>query len=108
MEQIKIVEKRGPNYALLEVSGTINSYTCTEFQIKVYELIKEINLVLDLSQVTNISSSGLGVLMAAINDGKDFENVLYVMKPSEIVRMAIESTGFSDLFSIIHSLTEVV
>jgi hypothetical protein len=30
------------------------------------------------------------------------------MKPSEVVRLAIESTGFSDMFTVIYSLTEVV
>jgi anti-anti-sigma factor len=108
MENISIVEKSGPNYALLEVAGTINSYTYTEFQEKVYALIKETNLVLDLSRVANLSSSGLGVLMAAHDDGESVGNKLYIMKPSEVVRLALESTGFGDLFSVIYSLTEVV
>jgi len=108
MESITIVEKAGPNYALLEVSGTVNSYTYTEFQQKVYSLIKETNLVLDLSRVVNLSSSGLGVLMAAVDDGEDEGHKLYVMNPSEIVRLAIESTGFEDMFPVIYSLTEVV
>lgn len=108
MENISIVEKTGSNYALLEVSGTINSYTYTEFQNKVYGLIMETNLVLDLSRVSNLSSSGLGVLMAALDDGAANGNKLYVMKPSEVVRLAIESTGFSEMFTVIYSLTEVV
>lgn len=108
MENISIVEKNGPNYSLLEVSGTVNSYTYTEFQTKVYALIKETNLVLDLSRVTNMSSSGLGVLMAAFDDGEELGNKLYIMKPSEVVRLAIESTGFSDMFTVIYSLTEVI
>jgi anti-sigma B factor antagonist len=108
MEHISITEKNGPNYGLLEVSGTINSYTCAEFQVKVYALIKQTNLVLDLSRVTNLSSSGLGVIMAAWDDGEQNGTKLYIMKPSEIVRLALESTGFSDMFSIIYSLTEVV
>jgi anti-anti-sigma factor len=108
MEHISIVEKNGANYALLEVSGTINSYTYSEFQVKVYALIKQSNLVLDLSKVTNLSSSGLGVLMAALDDGQELGNKLYIMKPSEVVRLAIDSTGFSDMFTVIYSLTEVV
>lgn len=108
MEHISIVEKSGSNYALLEVAGTINSYTYTEFEQKVYALIKSGNLVLDLSRVTNLSSSGLGALMAALDDGEENGTKLYVMKPSEIVRLAIDSTGFSELFTVIHSLTEVV
>ncbi len=108
MENISIVEKTGSNYVLLEVAGTINSYTYTEFQNKVYGLIQQTNLVLDLSRVTNLSSSGLGVLMAALDDGEEKGNKLYVMKPSEVVRLAIESTGFSEMFTVIYSLTEVV
>ncbi len=107
MENVSIVEKNGSNYSLLEVSGTINSYTYTEFQEKVYSLIKVTNLVLDLSRVTNLSSSGLGVLMAALDEGEELGNKLYIMKPSEVVRLAIESTGFSDMFTVIYSLTEV-
>lgn len=108
MENISIVEKSGSNYSLLEVAGTINSYTYTEFQNKVYSLILRTNLVLDLSRVSNLSSSGLGVLMAALDDGEAQGNKLYVMKPSEVVRLAIESTGFSEMFTVIYSLTEVV
>lgn len=108
MENISIIEKTGSNYALLEVSGTINSYTYTEFQAKVYSLIKVTNLVLDLSRVTNLSSSGLGVLMSALDDGEEAGFKLYVMKPSEVVRLAIESTGFSEMFTVIYALTEVV
>lgn len=108
MEHISIVEKSGPNYALLEVSGTINSYTCDEFQTKVYSLIKQTNLVLDLSRVFNLSSSGLGVILAAWDDGEQNGTKLYIMKPSEIVRLALVSTGFSDMFPIIYSLTEVI
>ena len=65
-------------------------------------------ITLDLSRVSNLSSSGLGVLMAALDDGEAQGNKLYIMKPSEVVRLAIESTGFSEMFTVIYSLTEVV
>ncbi|MDR1748892.1 MAG: STAS domain-containing protein [Spirochaetaceae bacterium] len=108
MEQISISVKLGPNYALLEVIGTINSYTYSDFQDKVYSLIKETNLVIEMSQVTNLASAGLGVLMAAYEDGEETGHKLYIMRPSQIVRMAIESTGFAEMFPVIHSLTEVL
>jgi anti-anti-sigma factor len=108
MEQISISVKRGVNYALLEVGGTINSYTYLDFQDKVYSLIKETNLVIEMSMVTNLSSSGLGVLMAAYEDAEEAHHTLYIMRPSQVVRLALESTGFADMFSIIHSLTEVL
>ncbi len=108
MEQLTVQEKRGPNYALLEVAGTLNAYTYTDFQDKVYALIRETNLVIEMSQVTNLSSSGLGVLLAAYEDGEEFGHSLYIMRPSQIVRAAVESTGFEDMFPVIFSLTEVL
>ena len=108
MDSIEIVEKRGANYQLLEITGTINAYTYAEFQDKVYNFIQQNNLVLDLSQVQSLSSSGLGVLMAALNDGEQYGNKLYLMKPSEKVRLAIESTGFANMFPKINSVTEII
>lgn len=107
MEQINIVEKQGDNYAILEIKGSINSYTFTEFQNKVYALVKETNLCLDLQAVTNLSSAGLGVLMTAVEDAKAHKHSLYILKPSDIVKMAIDSTGFGEMFNIIRSAHEI-
>ncbi|AEE16860.1 STAS domain-containing protein [Treponema brennaborense] len=108
MEQLKIQEKRGANYALLEVSGVIDSYSFTEFQQKAYALIKETNLVLDLSEVVSIDSSGLSVILGAFNDAEQFNHTLYIMRPSNGAQKAIDSTGFTDDFHIIHTVTEVL
>ncbi len=108
MEQLTIIEKKGVNYTLLEVSGNLNSYTYTEMQSKIVEHIKDGELILDFSQVKTISSSGLGSLMVGYEDGETYGHKLYIMNPSKIVKLAIDSTGFSDYFPIIHSLTEVL
>jgi anti-anti-sigma factor len=107
MEQLNITQKAGDNYAILQIKGSINSYTFTEFQNKVYALVKESNLCLDLEEVTNLSSAGLGVLMTAVEDAQANNHKLYILKPSEIVRMAIDSTGFAELFTIIRSSHEI-
>lgn len=108
MDTLTITEKRGANYILLELGGVINSYTFSDFKAKTYAYIKENNLVLDLSQVQSIDSSGLGVFMAAFNDAEESENVFYLMNPSVDALNAINSTGFTDTFNIIHSVTEVI
>ena len=82
MDALIIEEKKGANYILLEISGVINSYTFAEFRSKVYTYIRQSNLVLDLSEVTGIDSSGLGVLMGAFNDGEESGFTLYLMRPS--------------------------
>ncbi|QEJ95625.1 STAS domain-containing protein [Treponema phagedenis] len=97
MESVQITEKITPDYILLSVVGSINSYTYQEFESKIYSSIKENNIVLELSNVTNMSSSGLGVLMSAHDEGEEHGHKLYILAPSEIVRLAIDSTGFSEM-----------
>lgn len=108
MDVLKIVEKRGANYILLELNGVISSYTFSDFKTKAYSYIQENNLVVDLSDVQSIDSSGLGVFMGVFNDGEDVGHMFYLMNPSVEALNAINSTGFTDTFNIIHSVTEVV
>ncbi|MCH5288663.1 MAG: STAS domain-containing protein [Treponema sp.] len=107
MEQLTIWEKDGANYILLELTGTVDSYTTAELQTKVYDYIRTTNVVLDLANVTGIDSTGIGIIMAGHNDGEDSRHRLYLMNPSGDVRQAIDDTGFSDTFHIIRSVTEV-
>ncbi len=108
MEQLKLLEKKGANYVLLEASGTINSYTFSELQTKLNSYVKDTNVVVDMSMVTNIDSSGLSVIFAAFNDAEESGYRLYIMRPSNEARKALDSTGFSDTFSIVQSVTEVL
>jgi len=107
MDHLHISERVNDTYVLLELIGVINSYTYSEFQERVQEMTNRSNLVLDMSRVSNLSSSGLGVLMAAVEDGQERGHKLYIMNPSEIVRLAVESTGFPEFFPIISSVNEV-
>ena len=107
MENLEIKEEQKDNCILLTILGNLNSYTYGLFEEKIYSAIKKADVVLDLGNVSNMSSSGLGVLMSAHDDGEDVGNEIYILNPSEIVRLAIDSTGFSDMFKVIHSLDEV-
>ena len=108
MEQLTMVEKEGANYILLELTGTVTTYTTQELQEKVFSYVLRKNLVLDLSEVTSIDSVGVGIIMGGYNDALDNKHKLYVMNPSGAVHEALEDTGFLDTFFIIHSVTEVI
>lgn len=108
MEQLKIQEKVGANYVLLEISGAIDSYSFKELQLKLFELIRETNVVLDLEEVTAMDSSGLTVILGTFNLGEDFGRKLYILQPSPEAKKAIDSTGFSSLLRIINTITEVL
>lgn len=108
MEQLQITEKNGANYVLYDLSGVLSTYTCSEFQEKVYEEIQRSNLVFDLSGVEEIDSVGVGIIMSCFNDGEEYGYKLYLMNPSPAVRQALEDTGFYSIFNFIHSITEMV
>lgn len=107
MDQLIIRDKIGVNYMLLELSGAVNSYTISELQDKVFSYIIDSNVVLDMAQVIQIDSSGIGVILASVNDTETTGTKLFIMNPSETVKHALERTGFYDMFNIIHSVTEV-
>jgi anti-anti-sigma factor len=106
MNQLTITEKSGANYLLYELDGSLNAYTLAEFQQKVYAAIQKSNVVLDLSKVIDIDSSGIGVIMAAFNDGEDCGHTLYLMALSNECEKAIDATGFKNVLKIINAVTE--
>jgi len=108
MEQLNITERTVDQGVVIQVEGPVNSYTFTEFQTKVYAYSKHSNVILDMSGVSSLSSAGLGVLMAAMDDVEEAGKRLYILKPSEIVRLAIASTGFADSFAVIGSMREAL
>lgn len=107
MEQLTITEKRGANYALYELFGSCNSYTVGDLQNKVFEEIKSSNVVLDLSQVSTIDSTGMGMLFAGFNEGLEYGHKLYLMNMSFAVQNTVKETGFLEAFNVIQSVTEV-
>lgn len=107
METLLLTEKNGANYILYELSGTLSTYTSTEFQEKVYENIQHTNIVFDCSGIEAIDSVGVGIFMATFNDGETYGHKLFLMNPSPALRQSLEDTGFYSLFNLIHSVTEI-
>lgn len=107
MNQLTIEERQENGRTVLEFAGPVNSYTFTEFQERVYKAVKKADLVVNLEKVTTLSSAGLGVLMAAMEEAEEGGRKLWIFKPSEIVRLAIESTGFTDKFPVLKTLKDL-
>jgi len=92
-------------WTLLSVHGPINSYSYNELQDRVSEAAGDV--AIDLSGVSSMTSAGIGVLLAAIEDAEALGRRFVVVAPSEIARLAIESTGFADRFPSVPSLKEL-
>lgn len=106
MDQLKVTKKTDEGKTILDIEGSLNSYTYTDFQDKLYALIEKGSVVIDMSKVGNLSSAGLGVLMSAVETGEEKGNKIHILKPSDVVKMAIDSTGFSEMFNIIEDINQ--
>jgi anti-anti-sigma factor len=108
MTQLDIAEREDGDRRILVLSGPVNSYTYTDLQEK---LTKALNLsafvVVDMEKVTNLSSAGIGVLMAALDDAEAEKKRIVILRPSEISKLAFESTGFAERFPIAENLREL-
>ena len=61
---------------------------------------EEFVLVVDLSEVSYISSAGAGVFIAALNDAHEHKGNVVLLSPSSNVREVLEMLGFNQIFSI--------
>ncbi len=100
------VSERG-HYTVLTISGPINSYTFSELQEKVLKFAGKKDLAIDLSGVSSMTSAGIGVMLAAVEDAESTGKKIFIVSPSEVSRLAIESTGFLETFPIISSLKDL-
>jgi anti-sigma B factor antagonist len=107
MTQLDITVHNEHHRLLLSVSGPINSYTFTDFQEKVYKAIAQMDTAIDMEHVTALSSAGIGVLMTAMEDAETTGHGIAIVNPSEIVKLAIDSTGFGDRFPVVRNLKQV-
>lgn len=94
-------------WTILAVQGPLNSYTYNELQDKVVEASGRGDVAVDLAGVTSMTSAGIGVLLAAIEDAEADGRRFVVASPSEVARLAIESTGFADRFPAVASVKDL-
>jgi anti-anti-sigma factor len=85
-------------WTVLSVHGPINSYTYDELQEKMQSHTGRADIAVDLSGVNSMTSAGIGVMLAALEDAEGAGKRFCIVAPSEIARLAMESTGFADRF----------
>jgi len=100
------VSERGA-WTILTVHGPINSYTYNELQDKTMRHAGRVDMAVDLSGVNSMTSAGIGVLLAAVEDAQAAGKRFVVVAASEVARLAIESTGFADHFPTAASVKDL-
>lgn len=86
--------------AVVTISGRIDSATSTEFEAALQDAIAKgkRNLILDMSQVEFLSSSGLRVLVTTLKTLRKTGGDICIAQPSQRARDAIDIAGLDVLF----------
>ncbi len=95
---------------MLELAGEIDLYTAPQLDEALCAVITEgaLNVVLDLSSVTFLDSTALGVLVKAIKALQPAGGKLHLVCPDEKLRRIIEITGLDSVLALPRSLDEAL
>ena len=105
--ELNFQENIKDNYIILKVVGPINSYTYDIFKEKVLGVAQNTNLVLDLSEVSDLTSTGVGVLFELREKAEESEKKLVLLSPSKVVKHVVGLTGFLEIFEVVESENDI-
>lgn len=103
------VTRREGAYVVTAV-GEVDVSTAPELRQRLYEQPADALVVVDLSDVTFLDSTGLGVLVAALKRVRehDANGELHLVVHRPQVSKVLEVTGLSEVFSIHPTLEEAL
>lgn len=85
----------------IDVDGEIDAHTAPKLDSVIFDTVAlgHKAIVLDMSKVTFVDSSGLRVLIGHLNDLKHIEGSLRIESPSRAVEQLLEYSGLTDLLA---------
>jgi anti-sigma B factor antagonist len=94
---------------VLEVAGEVDVYTGPTLRDRISDLLDggADDLVVDLGKVDFIDSTGLGVLVGALNRAKELGGSLQLICAQERVLKLLRITGLDQVFTVRASLSEI-
>lgn len=99
------VDRSRAPYTTLTVTGEVDVYTSPRLREKLAELLSEGHrrIVLDLSEVDFMDSTGLGVLVAGLKRARASNGDLTLVCSDPIV-ILFEMTGLTEVFTVFSSV----
>jgi anti-sigma B factor antagonist len=95
---------------VVELGGQIDLYSAPEFKQRTLEVIGrgKKQVVIDLSRVSFMDSTGLSVLVGALKRLRRMNGSLTVVAPDEGIRRLFEMTGLDGSFLVCRSQEEAL
>lgn len=90
------------DFSVVGVSGELDVYTAPALEEVLGELIdaRRISIVVDLSAVTFMDSTGLGLLIKALKWTREHDGALRIVADSEKILKVFRVTGLDTVLSI--------
>lgn len=104
MEVSKYVLEK--NIMVLEIKGEVDAYTSRELNKNLAQVLEDgyHQIVMDVSQLTFISSAGLRAILYAYREAVHLGGEVRLVGPSDQVRRTFEIAGFFELMQITDEL----
>lgn len=98
----------GRNIAVVSLEGNIHEGNCDEIKHRIESLIEEgkINIIVDLSRVPDMDSSGIGIFISLLDRVGKMNGTLKLASIQPFVMDVINISGLSKVFENYNSVNE--
>ena len=107
---LSLETKEMNGHAVVAVSGEVDVFTAPKLREQLIDLVDQgsYNIVVDLSDVEFLDSTGLGVLVAGLKRVKTHEGTLKIVSTKDKILKIFRITGLTRIFPIYDSADEAV
>jgi len=107
---VEISKSVEDNIMVLEIKGEVDAYTSQDLNKTLADVLGDgyHQIVVELSQMTFISSAGIRALLYAQREAVQLGGEVRLVGPTDQVRRIFEIAGFFELFQITDDLEESV
>lgn len=108
--ELDVTVRKVDGTAVVAVAGEIDVYTSPLLQERLVEVLRDgsPSIVLDLSAVTFLDSTGLGVLITGLKRCRSADGDLVLVTAQPNVLKVLEITGLNDVFKVHDSVDDAL
>lgn len=110
MSEFKVQHRDGDGFSVIELKGYLDAHTAPDLETTFQKLLgdSKFNIVVNCRELTYISSAGLGVFMAYIEDVRKNKGDIKLTNMSAKVYNVFDLLGFPILYEIYKDEQEAV
>jgi anti-sigma B factor antagonist len=110
MSDFKVMKREEPPVSVLEIKGYLDAHTAPELESAIEGLVKDrkFNILVNCRDLTYISSAGLGVFMAYIEEVRKNQGDIKLSNMSPKIFNVFDLLGFPLLYEIFKDESEAL